>query len=289
VNFAIRYLTEYDYDKPVEDNLNVLRMTPATTPTQRCEGIDVLVEPPARVSRHHDYFGTEVIELGIVGAHEHLTIDARARVATSEPPAPGDPPWSTIADDEYREAGAEFLLDRQAVSSAGTIEELVSATRADSPLATLRSLVEVIPDRFEYQPGSTYVGSTVEDLLTGGAGVCQDFVHLSLMLLRRHGIAARYVSGYLYAAPDADATESLEVATHAWIEALLPADGGGPGDGAWVGADPTNRKLAGEEYVKIGHGRHYADLPPVKGVYRGAASSRMEAKVTMTRVDELEG
>lgn len=290
MNFAIRYLTEYEYDNPVEDNLNVLRITPAATGAQRCEGVDVLVDPDARLTRHHDYFGTEVIELGIAGAHEHLKIDARARVATSAPPAPGDPPWSTIDSDEYREVGAELLLDPQPAPSDGTIEELVSATRADSPLATLRTLVEVIPDRFEYQPGSTYVGSTVDDLLAGGAGVCQDFVHLSLILLRRHGIAARYVSGYLYAAPDADAdaTESVEVATHAWIEALLPA-GGDAGEGAWVGADPTNRKLAGEEYVKIGHGRHYADLPPIKGVYRGAAASRMEAKVTMTRADGPEG
>jgi transglutaminase-like putative cysteine protease len=283
VNFAIRYLTEYHYDRPVEDNLNVLRITPATTATQRCEGVDLLVEPEARLTRHHDYFDTQVIELGVAAAHEQLTIDARARVATTPPPAPADPPWSAIADEPYREAAAEFLIDPRPAPADGMVDELVAATRADTPLATVERLVEVIPDRFEYQPGSTYVGSTVEDLLAGGAGVCQDFVHLSLILLRRHGIAARYVSGYLFAAPDGDATESLEVAMHAWIEALLP-DGDGD-HGAWVGADPTNRRLPGEDYVKVGHGRHYADLPPIKGVFRGGGSSRMDARVTMTRTD----
>ena len=125
-----------------------------------------------------------------------------------------------------------------------------------------------MPDRFEYRQGATYVGSTIQDLLDAGAGVCQDFVHLGLVLLRRHGIAARYVSGYLWAAPQAGGSDSVEVETHAWLEALLPG-GGKRGEPVWVGVDPTNRRLAGETHVKIGHGRTYADVPPVKGVYRG--------------------
>ena len=156
---------------------------------------------------------------------------------------------------------------------------MVGLTRGETPLATLRKLVEVIPDRFEYRAGVTYVGSTVKDLLDAGAGVCQDFAHLALLLLRRHGIGARYVSGYLWA-PSED-TASAEVETHAWIEALLPAASGL----TWVAADPTNRTLGGESHVKIGHGRHYADVPPVKGVYRGGAGSKLSASVRMTRGD----
>ena len=117
----------------------------------------------------------------------------------------------------------------------------------------------------------TYVGSTVGDLLAAGAGVCQDFAHLALLLLRRHGIGARYVSGYLWAPSNGDEA-SAEVETHAWVEALLPgADGL-----VWVGLDPTNRTLGGETHVKIGHGRHYADVPPIKGVYRGDGGLRAE-------------
>jgi transglutaminase-like putative cysteine protease len=130
----------------------------------------------------------------------------------------------------------------------------------------------------------TYVGSTVEDLLEGGAGVCQDFAHLSLALLRDLGIAARYVSGYFYATSgDQVDAASAEVQTHAWIEALLPAEGGG--EPRWSGADPTNRRLAGPEHVKIGHGRRYGDIPPIKGVFRGVAGSHMESSVRMTRAD----
>jgi transglutaminase-like putative cysteine protease len=120
-----------------------------------------------------------------------------------------------------------------------------------------------------------------------GAGVCQDFVHLSLVLLRRRGIAARYVSGYLWAAPDDHGTDSVEVDTHAWLEALLPGDPNPPfhGEPVWVSADPTNRRLAGETHVKIGHGRFYADVPPVKGLYMGGANSELTAAVTISRLD----
>jgi transglutaminase-like putative cysteine protease len=150
------------------------------------------------------------------------------------------------------------------------------------PLATLLQITDLIPDRFEYRKGATYVDSMVEHLLDIGAGVCQDFVHLGLCLLRHHGIAARYVSGYLYAAPADGRQESIEVDTHAWIEALLPVPGGA--EPVWVGADPTNRGLTGEAHVKIGHGRHYADVPPIKGVYRGTATSEHDARVTMTQL-----
>jgi transglutaminase-like putative cysteine protease len=128
------------------------------------------------------------------------------------------------------------------------------------------------------------VDSRIVDLLEAGAGVCQDFVHMGLCLLRHQGIAARYVSGYLYVA-SSDKRESVEVDTHAWLEALLPIPGGDP---VWVGADPTNRTLAGETHVKIGHGRHYADVPPIKGVYRGAARAKLDASVTMTRLERTD-
>lgn len=114
--------------------------------------------------------------------------------------------------------------------------------------------------------------------------VCQDFAHLSLLLLRRKRIAARYVSGYLWAAPKDGGLDSLELDTHAWIEALIPSTDGN-GEPVWVGADPTNRGLTTEGHVKIGHGRFYADVPPVKGVYRGPATSDLEAGVTTTRLD----
>jgi transglutaminase-like putative cysteine protease len=126
--------------------------------------------------------------------------------------------------------------------------------------------------------------NTTDLALSAGDVAGQDFVHLALVLLRRNGIAARYVSGYLFSAPRDGGTAPVEVQTHAWIEALLPGTGG-RGEPIWVGADPTNRVLAGETHVKIGHGRRYGDVPPIKGVYRGAGGAELDASVHMTRLD----
>jgi transglutaminase-like putative cysteine protease len=279
MNFAIRYLTEYRYSGPVTDNLNALRVKPATLRNQTVEDFVVRVDPETRLNQHLDYFGTTVIEFGISRPHEHLSIDVRARVRTTSPDVPPETDWTAIEDRAYDAAAGEFLLLDGSEPDEVAIDDLVGLTRMDSPLGTVQKLVEVIPDRFEYRAGVTYVGSTVGDLLAAGAGVCQDFAHLALLLLRRHGIGARYVSGYLWAPSEDEA--SAEVETHAWVEALLPDVDGL----TWVGLDPTNRTLGGESHVKIGHGRHYADVPPIKGVYRGTAGSELSASVRMTRSD----
>jgi transglutaminase-like putative cysteine protease len=280
MHFAIRYLTEYRYDAPVSDNLNSLRVKPATTRTQRVDDFGVRVDPETRLHQHLDYFGTTVIEFGISRPHDHLAIDVRARVKTTPPDEPADAPWSELEEPAYRAEAGEFLLLDGSEPDDLALDELLGVSRAETPLATVRRLVEVIPDRFEYRTGVTYVGSTVADLLATRAGVCQDFAHLALLLLRRHGIAARYVSGYLWAPSNGDES-SAEVDTHAWIEALVP----GHGEPVWVPADPTNRTLGGETHVKIGHGRHYADVPPIKGVFRGPGGADLSASVKMTRTD----
>ena len=286
MNFAIRYLTEYEYDSDVVDNLNALRVKPIANGRQRCDEFGVRLTPEVRLHRHTDYFGTEVVEFEISRPHRQLTIDVRARVSTKPPPEPPGATWEALADPNYREAAGEFLLQTDDAPGDQLLHELIETSRAASPLQTVMAVCELIPDRFEYRAGVTYVGSTVADLLDAGAGVCQDFVHLGLALLRHHGIAARYVSGYLFAAGSGGGQESVEVDTHAWLEALLPvADGGDP---VWVGADPTNRVLAGETHVKIGHGRFYADVPPIKGVYRGSASAKLNASVTMTRLERTD-
>jgi transglutaminase-like putative cysteine protease len=287
MNFAIRYLTNYRYNADVVDNLNALRVKPAGNGRQRCDEFSVRLDPEVRLHRHTDYFGTEVVEFEISRPHRELTIDVRARVSTKSPPEPSEAPWSALEEPSYREAGGEFLLRTDDAPGHPVLEELLATTRsASSPLAALMLTSELIPDRFEYRKGETYVDSPISHLLDGGAGVCQDFVHLGLCLLRHHGIAARYVSGYLFAAPSSGAEESVEVDTHAWLQALLPVlDGGEP---VWVGADPTNRGLSGEDHVKIGHGRHYTDVPPIKGVYRGTADAELNARVTMTRLERAD-
>src|SRR5512144_1126835 len=143
MHFAIRYVSEYRYDAPVSDNLNALRVKPATTPTQRVDDFGVRVDPETRLHQHLDYFGTTVIEFGISKPHDHLSIDVRARVATMPPPEPPDAPWSALDTAAYREAAGEFALPYGLEPEHIAIDELVGLTRAATPLATLRALVEV--------------------------------------------------------------------------------------------------------------------------------------------------
>jgi transglutaminase-like putative cysteine protease len=214
MKFALRYQTEYRYSGPVFDQHNSLRVKPASGPLQRVRHFRVAVDPSARTRTYRDYFGTEVIDFNVAGEHERLAITADGEVTTEAPPEPPAGGWERARGEEYTTAGGEFLLRTSDEPPNGTLDSLIRDVRGSDPRATLEAVCELIPDRFEYSPGVTFVGSTVDDLLEGGAGVCQDFVHLALILLRRHGIAARYVSGYLFAAPEDGGTDSVEAEPH---------------------------------------------------------------------------
>jgi transglutaminase-like putative cysteine protease len=281
LRFEIEYTSVYSYPAEVWDNLNTLRVKPGASMNQRVEGFELRLSPDAPVSERRDYFGTHVLEFGVHERHTELRIEAVCRVATEAETLPAETGWDRVATPEYRLAGGEFQLQAGTAPSQGELEELEDAVRADSPLGTALRVAELIPERFTYQPGVTFVGSTVADLLEAGAGVCQDFVHLSLRLLRAHGIAARYVSGYLFAPGEEGGTDSAEVQTHAWVEALVP----GEAEPVWIELDPTNSKVADETHVKIGHGRFYQDVPPIRGVYKGAVSSDLDARVAMRRLN----
>jgi transglutaminase-like putative cysteine protease len=281
LRFEIEYTSVYSYPAEVWDNLNTLRVKPTSSMNQRVEGFELRLSPDAPVAERRDYFGTHVLEFGVHERHNELRIDAACRVATEADTLPAETGWELLDTPEYRLAGGEFLLQAGTAPSDAQLAELEQAVRADSPLATTLRVAELIPQRFTYQPGVTFVGSTVADLLEAGAGVCQDFVHLSLRLLRAHGIASRYVSGYLFAPGEEGGTDSAEVQTHAWVEALVP----GEAEPIWIELDPTNSKVADETHVKIGHGRFYQDVPPIRGVYKGAVSSDIDARVAMRRLN----
>src|SRR5205823_2279505 len=127
-------------------------------------------------------------------------------------------------------------------------------------------------ERYEYQKDVTRYDSTTEDFLTLGRGVCQDFAHLMLGWLRLSGIPCRYVSGYLHV----DRRKREPSQSHAWVEFHAPSAG-------WVAFDPTHGRPVDERYVVVGHGRHYDDVPPNKGIYRGTARETLTAEI-YTRV-----
>jgi transglutaminase-like putative cysteine protease len=140
----------------------------------------------------------------------------------------------------------------------------------------VRALGAAIAQAFEYRKNVTRYDSTTDDFLRLRAGVCQDFTHLMLALLRLRGIPCRYVSGYLHVERTTEPAQS-----HAWIELYSPSAG-------WIPFDPTHNREIDERYVVVAHGRHYDDVPPNKGIYRGNASETLRAEV-LTQVTSGKG
>ena len=150
--------------------------------------------------------------------------------------------------------------------------------RLRDPLELLTELNSGVYRAISYVPKSTRVDSPVDDALRNRQGVCQDYSHIMLTLVRRLGIPCRYVSGYLFHKAG-DQLRSTEGATHAWVETYLPGIG-------WTGFDPTNNLLAGEHHVRTAVGRDYADVPPARGVFKGEASSELTVAVRVAPSDK---
>jgi transglutaminase-like putative cysteine protease len=182
--------------------------------------------------------------------------------------------------EELQEEYLDFLLPTAYVPHVAHLDELIDvATRsADGTISGfVHAASDLIHQRFKYEKGTTHVNSSIEHSLLLGAGVCQDFAHLLLGLVRKRGLPARYISGYLVpesaASPDAKLQEVIGgYASHAWAEVYLP-------DSGWMGLDPTLGKPLGLQHVRVAYGRDYGDVAPVRGVYKGHAGQRLSVDV----------
>jgi transglutaminase-like putative cysteine protease len=190
---------------------------------------------------------------------------------------------SRLADPAFRDEHADYLAPSEHTywSDAVTQEAGQRSEMADDVVGVVLALHRWIGSSFTYSPGATYVGVDVDEVMRRREGVCQDFAHLSIAMCRSLGVPARYVSGYLFAANESSLEDGLmpdvvEVQTHAWLEVAIP-------DVGWWGLDPTNRQEVGPRHVKIGHGRDYGDVPPVRGVFLGPSDHHLEVTVTIRR------
>ena len=278
MRMSIRYLTTFTYDAEVSESQNALRARPASNERQRLIEYGVRIDPPVRVLSHTDYWGTNVDCFGVVGQHTRLTVVADSTVETSQAVAPiGAGAWPPLVVIDSLEA--EFLAASPHVAWS---EEVADFGRevvrtSTSLMDAVGSIHRAVHQVLKYEPGTTEIGVSVDQIFRQRSGVCQDYAHLALALYRSLDIPARYVSGYLYSADastgDRPGEDEVEVSTHAWVEVFIPGFG-------WWGLDPTNQLEVGEQHVKIGHGRDYEDVMPLKGVYHGAAESGgLEARV----------
>jgi transglutaminase-like putative cysteine protease len=235
---------------------------------------------------YQDPDGNIVHHFNIPGRHSWLTVTAEAFVEVSAPLALPDAlgldAWEQIdtatAEGEFWESLSASPFARPTEPLAALARE-IGLTRSDDPLGTVRRIMSDIFGRFEYAPQSTRVDSPIDDALAARKGVCQDFAHVMIALVRQLGIPCRYVSGYLF--QPAESAGSVDGATHAWVEAWLPGLG-------WVGFDPTHNTPAGEHHIRVAVGRDYADVPPTRGVFKGLSAVRSELAVGVS-VGTVEG
>jgi len=278
VLFSIRHVTGFNYDGVADSSYNEARMTPPTSPRQRVVDSAIVVHPFAVQTTYRDYFGTIVTTFDLQERHHRLQVVAEATVETlAQPPSQHDLTLSTLHDHATSDLFAEYLAPTpRTTMSSDVMDELraVVGTRE-----RVDEIVEVVTnwvrDRVSYVRGVTRVSSTAQEVWEQREGVCQDLTHVTIALLRRLGIPARYVSGYLYSKDDAEIGEKVVGESHAWVEYFA---------GDWVGIDPTNGGPIGLHHIVVAKGREYGDVPPLKGIYHGDSSSAIGVVVEITRV-----
>lgn len=204
----------------------------------------------------------------------------RYRYAVVETTAP-DPmehrvTWAQLAEDDCRDRWCEMVapflyvpVDDDLVGQAARLR-----TSAEDPYTATLAANEFVHRNVSYRSGSTTVATSAPDAFRVGEGVCQDFAHIMLALLRAMGIPGRYVSGYLYPAA-AGLNEVHAGQSHAWVEAWL---------GDWLALDPTHGGFLGPQPVVVARGRDYADVAPMKGIFTGGPLQTLEVEVHLTRV-----
>ncbi|MBN9385683.1 MAG: transglutaminase family protein [Chitinophagaceae bacterium] len=276
--FNIHHITKYTYEGPVRDSANQIVLFPIKDEFQEVEKQELSISGDPTVDIYKDYYGNEIGSFTHAESHTSLLIDSRIKVVTKPRPAlldetPADGQWAFLQQLRWQVPYIDFLNQEKFTSLDQLLEDAhFQDMRTLTPLQAAQQLKTYVYDHFKYIKGVTTVETTLDEVWALKAGVCQDFAHILLVLLRQTGIPARYVSGYI--CPNKNGMRG-EGATHAWIEAYIP-------DNGWVGLDPTNNCVADDLHVRLAVGRSFSDCSPVKGTYKGTAGQTLEVGVSVS-------
>ncbi len=275
----IVHRTGYRYAAVVDASFNEVRMTPLSVGGQWLLNHTLAVNPSASIQTYQDYWGAQVEAFDVHGPHDVLEITAVSTVDTPPltPLAPGVS-WDAVLTPDLQDKYSEFLTPTGYVDDALADDHraAVVAEMAGSPTPWYAGTLAVaaVRDRLSYTPGITDVSTTAAQAWASRHGVCQDFTHATLSLLRAARIPARYVSGYLHTEEPAPG-KTVTGESHAWVEYW---------DGQWQAIDPTNDRSVGAAHVIVARGRDYADVPPLKGIYAGGQSEGLGVSVEITQL-----
>jgi transglutaminase-like putative cysteine protease len=275
----VRHTTAYQYSGVIHASYNEARISPLDTPNQFTLEHRVEVHPAANLFRYRDYWGSRVHAFDLHQPHTELTVVGSSLVETAQrtPNLDESVAWDAIDAPGLTDRFFEYLDDTRTTESDDAIRQVARELReVSSPAVALAQLGEWLRAHVEYETGTTSVSTTAVEVLRAGRGVCQDYAHLGISVLRAAGIPARYASGYLY--PDelgGVIGETHRGESHAWLEAWV---------GDWHPVDPTSGSPVAERHVLVARGRDYSDVAPLKGVYHGGPSHSLDVAVELTRV-----
>ncbi len=283
--FRISHKTVYHYQTPASESYGELRISPPSDHSQTVRKRKIEIKPKTPIRSYKDYFGNHVEFFSIPKRHDTLTVSSTAEVETLPQKMPDIAATLTVAETRQilqskRLNHYLFLRPTPMVPLHQVLQPFKrDFIKRDQPLdQALLGLNHWIYKNMKYRSGSTTVSTPLQTVIKKRTGVCQDFAHLMLSILRTYGIPARYVSGYIeaYDPTVTDAKLIGATASHAWVEAYLPGE-------HWVGLDPTNDQVAGERHVRVAVGRDYRDVTPLKGTYKGASDQKLQVIVSVTR------
>ncbi len=287
MKLAICHITKYTYEDPVVDSINEIRLTPRTDEHQSCYQHSIEIDPTTPLFSYEDYFGNRVHAFSVNAPHHELTIKIQSVVTTTfeekrlRPHGNVQHNAKILSSKSFRDEFVDMLLPSKRTGITEPLREYAAQIElnADEPYTTADEIAKKIYSELKYDPDATHVQTTINEMLSIRRGVCQDFAHLMIAICRLKGLPARYVSGYHFVGDLQVGEHDFQQASHAWVETYIPGMG-------WCGFDPTNNGVVNRRYVKLGHGRDYEDIAPVKGVYRGTPVQSLTVVVDVQKLED---
>ena len=275
--YQVNHITKYTYPSAVIDSANQLMLFPLNDLQQEVKKHKLIISQQPPVEVFTDYFGNKVGIFYLIKPHTELTIQSIIEVITHEAKSPlnnNNTPvqWEQLALIREQFPYMDFML-RENCDAEKEIKEIVDRLMKtnEAPFDIAQKMSAFVYENFEYKKGITNVETKIDEIWNLKAGVCQDFAHILLVMLRSVGIPARYVSGYIC---PKDQELRGEGATHAWVEAYIPFHD-------WMGFDPTNNCIASDRHIRLAVGRNFTDCTPVKGTYKGSSEHKLEVSVSI--------
>jgi len=279
--FKIVHITRYQYENAVRDSANQILLYPVKDDFQEVLDHIITVTGSPFIEIYDDFFGNAVGTFTHTKPHNELIIDSRLTVITAPRPLPEDKTpieeqWKALEAIRYDMKFIDFLKQDR-FEALPEVNQFITDERCKNctPFQSAKHFSEYIHTTFTYRKGVTTVETTLDEIWKLKSGVCQDFAHVLLSMLRAMNIPARYVSGYI--CPNKNGMRG-EGATHAWVEVYIPFYG-------WLGLDPTNNCIANETHVRLAVGKNFTDCSPVRGTYRGTSDHTLDVTVTVSYED----